>query len=521
MAENVREIVLDALLTLEREQEYSNRLIGAVLDKYDYLEGRDKAFIKRVTEGTLERQLELDYYLNRYSSIPVRKMKPLIRCLLRMSLYQLLYMDSVPDSAVCNEACKLAAKRGFGSLKGFVNGVLRRLAREKGALPLPDREREPEKYFSVKYSMPEWIVKLWMEEYGPEITERILAGLLRIHPVHLRLRTDISDDRHAAICNELQEAGVKLEQSNYLPYLYTLQSGDSPADLPGFSEGRFTVQDVSSALAVEAADIHPEDFVIDACAAPGGKSLLAAEKAKRVLSRDISAEKTDRIREAAERMGIENIQIQIHDATVFDESLKESADVVLLDVPCSGLGVIGKKRDIKYRVSPEGMESLVGLQREIVRVCSRYVKPGGILLYSTCTINVRENEETVRFISEELPFEPQPLDRVLPKKVLQDQERVKRLRRECGKELSLELDESQRQACVQMLPGYMEGDGFFIAGFRKQQHQRSKADAGRTEKGYQIPAFGSTGGGDSRPRREAFSGKADVPMDACEACEKL
>lgn len=468
MAENVREIVLDALLAIEREQEYSNRLIGAVLDKYDYLEGRDKAFIKRVTEGTLERQLELDYYLNHYSSVSVRKMKPLIRCLLRMSLYQLLYMDSVPDSAVCNEACKLASKRGFGSLKGFVNGVLRKLSREKGALPLPDREKEPAKYFSVKYSMPEWIVKLWMEEYGGEITETILGGLLRVHPVHLRLRTDISDDDRAAICRKLQEADVSLEQSRYLPYLYTVQAGESPAALPGFSEGRFTVQDVSSALAVEAADIHQGDFVIDVCAAPGGKSLLAAEKTERVLSRDISSEKTDRIREYAERMGAESLQIQIHDARVFDETLRESADVVLLDVPCSGLGVIGKKRDIKYRISPEGMENLAALQREIVKVCSEYVKPGGILLYSTCTINVHENEEMVQFISEELPFEPQPLDQVLPKTLMQDKERIERLRRECGKELSLKSDEGRRQACIQMLPGFMEGDGFFIARFRRK-----------------------------------------------------
>ena len=467
MAENVREIALDTLLALEREKDYSNRLIRAVLDKYDYLEQRDKAFLKRLTEGTLERQLELDYYLDQFSSLPVRKMKPLIRCLLRMSLYQLLYMDSVPDSAVCNEACKLAAKRGFGSLKGFVNGVLRKLSRQKGELPLPDQALEPLKYLSVKYSMPEWIVKIWLKEYGGEITETLLEGLMRIHPVHLRFRTDLSKEQLFTLKSKLEENGAEPAQSSYLPYLCTIKPGESVERLPGFGEGLYTVQDISSALAVEAADIHPGDFVIDACAAPGGKSLLAAEKAGRVLAQDLTEEKTELIREAALRMKVDNIQIRVHDATVYDDNLKESADVVLLDVPCSGLGVIGKKRDIKYRVTKEGLESLVSLQRDIVNTCSQYVKPGGILVYSTCTINTRENEEMVRYLTEELAFEPQPLDKVLPRKVMEDRELVEQKRLSCGRELSTGLDESQKRACIQLLPGYMEGDGFFIARFRK------------------------------------------------------
>lgn len=467
MAENVREIALDTLLALEREKEYSSRLIRAVLDKYDYLESRDKAFIKRLTEGTLERQLELDYYLDQVSSLPVRKMKPLIRCLLRMSLYQLLYMDSVPDSAVCNEACKLAAKRGFGSLKGFVNGVLRKLSRQKGELGLPNQVKEPLKYLSVKYSIPEWIVKLWMEEYGGEITETLLEGLMRIHPVSLRFRTDLPKEQLSTLKSKLEENGAEPAQSSYLPYLCTIKPGESVERLPGFREGLYTIQDVSSALVVEAAGIHSGDFVIDACAAPGGKSLLAAERAGRVLSQDLTEEKTDLIRESATRMKAENIQIRVHDATVYDESLKDSADVVILDVPCSGLGVIGKKRDIKYRVTKEGLESLSRLQRDIVRICSQYVKPRGTLVYSTCTINTRENEEMVRYLTEELGFEPQPLDQVLPRKVMEDRERVEQLRLSCGKTLSTRLDESQKSACVQCLPGYMEGDGFFIARFRK------------------------------------------------------
>ncbi|MBE5874969.1 MAG: 16S rRNA (cytosine(967)-C(5))-methyltransferase, partial [Lachnospiraceae bacterium] len=193
MAENSREIVLDILLTLEREEQFANKLIKAVLDKYDYLSGQEKAFIKRVAEGTIERQLELDYYLDTFSTVPVRKMKPLIRCLMRMSVYQILYMDAVPDSAVCNEACKLAGKRKFVNLKGFVNGVLRKIAGQKEQLPLPDKKTQSELYLSIKYSTPLWLTQRWLSQYGYEITEKLLEGLLAVQPVTLRFSTALDE----------------------------------------------------------------------------------------------------------------------------------------------------------------------------------------------------------------------------------------------------------------------------------------------------------------------------------------
>lgn len=466
MAENIREIVLDTLLSLERGEQYSNRLLKAVLDKYNYLESRDKAFIKRVTEGTVERQLELDYYLNCFSSVPVRKMKPLVRVLLRMSVYQLIYMDSVPDSAVCNEACKLAVKRKFGNLKGFVNGVLRNISRNKGKLPLPDRKKEPITYLSVRYSMPEWLVQRWLDEYGSEITEILLKGLLEIHPVSLRFRTDMPGKEREALCRSMEEKGAVLHQSAYLPCLYTLEYGGNITELPGYEEGLWIVQDVSSALAVEAAGISEGDFVLDACGAPGGKSVLAAEKAGKVLSRDVSAEKTELIRENAARMRAENIEIQAWDAVCFDETYAGKADVVLLDVPCSGLGILGKKRDIKYHVSPEGICSLTKLQKEIVRSCSGYVRPGGTLLYSTCTIDRAENEEMVRFLTEELGFLPSPLEE-LPEELLAQKRALDALREKRGRICQTALSEAQRSACIQLLPGYMEADGFFFARFKR------------------------------------------------------
>ena len=479
MAENIREIILDTLLALEREEEYSHRLIKAVLDKYNYLEERDKAFYKRVTEGSLERQLELDYYLNQYSKIPVKKMRPLIRCLLRMSVYQVLYMDSVPDSAACNEACKLAAKRGFQSLKGYVNGILRTITRQKEQLPFPDQSKEPVRYLSVKYSMPEWLVELWLGEYGWQITATLLEGLMEIHPVSLRFVSTMSEAVREELCNRMQEQGVRLSRSPYLPYVYLLrQSGrtEGVSALPGFDDGAFTIQDVSSALAVEAAGIREGDFVMDVCAAPGGKSILAGEKVRsdktvcqgRVLARDISEEKLAFIEENILRMKATNIQTELFDAIQTDESLVGKADVVLLDVPCSGLGVIGKKRDIKYHMTKEKMAGLSELQKQIARASACYVKPGGILLYSTCTIHSEENQAMVRFFTQELGFEPVSLEETLPELVLAQKKHIEKEMRKAGKEPVVKLTGEENDACIQFLPGYMEADGFFIAKFRRK-----------------------------------------------------
>ncbi|MBQ7775996.1 MAG: 16S rRNA (cytosine(967)-C(5))-methyltransferase RsmB [Lachnospiraceae bacterium] len=430
MAENAREIVLDTLLEMERNKVYSNQLLKAVLDKYDYLELQEKRFIKRLTEGCIERKIELDFYLNQYSTVPVNKMKPLIRCLMRMGVYQIIYMDSIPDSAACNEAVKLAAKRKFTNLKGFVNGVLRKIAANKTALVMPDEKKEPLQYLSIKYSMPEWIVAMWLDSYGKGDTVTILDGLSRIHPVSIRFGTCLNEEERKEYVQLWQRQGVEATQSKLLPYVYTLKGVDGISGLTGFQEGKFVVQDVSSAMSIEAAQIKATDICMDICAAPGGKTMLAAEKAKLVLSRDVSEKKIDKIQENCERMQLlHKVQVEVWDATISDESKQEYADVVLMDVPCSGLGVMGKKRDIKYHVTPESLESLGQLQKQIVESSWQYVKKGGVLLYSTCTINKKENQDMCQWICENFPF------------VLEEER--------------------------QILPGFEEADGFYYARLRR------------------------------------------------------
>lgn len=461
--ENLREIVLDTLMALERDQELSHQLMGNVLEKYDYLESQEKAFLKRVTEGTVERRIQLDYYLDAYSSVPVKKMKPLIRNLMRMSVYQLLFMDQVPDSAVCNEACKLAEKRKFHNLKGFVNGVLRKIARQKENLPLPDENKAPLEYLSVKYSMPVEVTKGFIEEYGKDLTEKILQGLLEIHPVSARVVRGAWKEE-TDLVKRIEQRGVTLRKNPCLDHMYLLENVEGMARLEDFQQGRITVQDASSALAVQMAGICPGDKVLDACAAPGGKTLLAAEltgESGRVLCGDVTEGKLQRIEENRSRLGLSNIEIRCWDARCMDHELEGWADVLLLDVPCSGLGVMGKKRDIKYHVTEEGLLELERLQKDILQGVWRCVRPGGILLYSTCTIRSRENRRMVDWILNHLPFEPLALD-PLPQTV---SEGIKLEKEMTSEKLSRKAEE----ACAQLLPGVLDCDGFFFARLRRRE----------------------------------------------------
>ena len=447
--ESPREIIAESLFELERGETFNNVLLRQVLEKYDYLSPRDKAFIKRVTEGTVERRVELDYIIGQFSSVPVPKMKPFIRAIMRMSVYQLFYMDAVPDSAVCNEAVKLAQRKNFRSLKGFVNGVLRNIARNRDRIVWPDPEKDWRRAVSVRYSMPEFLVELWEEDYGRKQTEVLCRSLLEIRPVSLRLSEKLSEKERENLAKEWRDKGILWEADPYLPYAWRCRNMEGVRRLPGFMQGLVTVQDVSSMLVTECAGIREGDFVLDVCAAPGGKSLHAADKLKGsglVEARDISEEKAALIRENLERTKMENVRVTVHDARLFDPSLAGRADVLYLDVPCSGLGVLGKKRDIKYHVTKEGLSELVKLQREIIESCLRYVKPGGVVMYSTCTVHRAENEEQVRWMCENFPVEAVSLNPYLPKPL---------------------QGEEAESGMLQLMPGVHDSDGFFLARMRR------------------------------------------------------
>ncbi len=442
-----RELVLGILTEVTQQEEYSHIVIRNVLEKYQYLKKQERAFITRAAQGTLERLIFLDYIIDRFSSVKVTKMKPVIRSILRMSVYQLVFMDGVPDAAVCNEAVKLARKKGFHNLAGFVNGVLRSIARSLPDLPCPPEE-DGKAFLSVRYSMPEWIVEKWLNAYGRERTEQILKEFLEKRP--LSVRVNLQKITPGALKERLEARGIRVRETPYLSYALELSGYDYLGAIPEFGEGLFQVQDVSSMLAVEAAAPEEGAVCMDVCAAPGGKSLHLAEKLRgtgRVEARDLTEYKASLIRENADRLGAGNIHVSVWDARVLREDSVEAADVVLADLPCSGLGVAGRKPDLKYRVTEKQQEELAALQREILKVVQSYVKPGGILVYSTCTINPGENEENVKWFLGGFPFEAVSLN-------------------DC---LSRELHgETTKAGYLQLLPGIHASDGFFIAKFRKK-----------------------------------------------------
>lgn len=433
---NERELVMEILLSVTRDGEYSHIALRNVLSNYQYLDKKARAFITRVTEGTLERMIEIDYIINQYSKVKVNKMKPVIRTIIRSAVYQLKYMDGVPNSAVCNEAVKLAVKRGFGNLRGFVNGVLRNIERNLDEIVYPD-SADKISCLSVIYSMPEWIVKQWLAVYDEHTVEKMLGDFMEEKPTSIRCNLwRISREELKTL---LEDEGVKAEMHPQLPCALMISGYDYLGALESFQEGLFQVQDVSSMLVAEWADPKEGDYIIDVCAAPGGKALHLADKlawtgSGHVEARDLTEYKIGLIEENIERSGLTNIHAAQWDATEFDKDAENKADIVIADLPCSGLGVLGKKTDLKYKMTEETQKELVALQRKMLSTVHRYVKPGGRLIYSTCTIHRAENEENAAWFAGSYP------------------------------EFSLVKER-------QMLPGRDGTDGFYIAEFKKENQK--------------------------------------------------
>ncbi len=447
---NIRELVLDLLLEINVNGTFSHISIGNMLKKYQYLEKKERAFITRVTEGTMENLILIDYIIDKYSKVKVNKMKPVIRSIMRMSVYQFLYMDSVPNSAVCNESVKLATKRGFWQLKGFVNGVLRNIERNLDNIEYPNASEDLVKYFSIMYSVPEWIVEQWIYQYGTEEAAQMIKSI----------HDDKKKEMLTVRCNEtkasvdnivkmLEDEGVTVERSPYCNTGLYIKNFDYITKLKTFSEGYISVQDISSMLVALVAAPKENDYCIDICAAPGGKSLHMCELMKgtgMVEARDLTEHKVSLIEDNINRTGMKNIKAVVKDALVFDEDSKDKADIVIADLPCSGLGVIGKKSDIKYNMTPEKQDTLVKIQRDILKNAVSYVKKGGYLVFSTCTTNKKENIENLEWIKENFEVSTEDITEYLPDSLKKD---------------------TAKDGYLQLLQGVDETDGFFICKLRK------------------------------------------------------
>jgi 16S rRNA (cytosine967-C5)-methyltransferase len=444
---SAREIALNILMDITENNNFSHTVLNKTLNQFQHLEKQDRALITRICEGTVERLITLDYILNQYSSVKVNKMKPLIRNLLRMSVYQLKYMEQIPDSAACNEAVKLAKKRGFSSLSGFVNGVLRNIIRNPEIAVFPSESNDKKEYLSIKYSIPIWLTELLVKQYDYAVVKQMLEA--SFVDKNTTIRCNLNKATTAELKEILVKNGVSIEPGSYLPYALKITDYNYLNQLDPFQQGYFQVQDESSMLVGAVCGIKEGDRVIDVCAAPGGKSLHVAELLKstgQVYSKDVSEYKVNLIRENVNRLGITNITLNVQDALMLDMDSVEKADIVIADLPCSGLGVFGKKPDIKYNMTKEKMADLVKIQREILAVVYQYVKKGGYLMYSTCTVNREENEENVHWFTENYPFKLENLEEYLPNKL---------------------WNETTKDGYIQLIPGIHDTDGFFIAKLRR------------------------------------------------------
>ena len=397
-----REAAAFSLFSMQEEGAWSDGALHHYLARAG-LAGRDAALAARLTYGTVQNELLLDWYLRQFSSVRLKKIAPRVLACLRMGLYQLILLDKIPAHAAVSETVALVRRycRANERTTSFVNAVLRRAAQvaEAGALPAPDCP-DKESYYALRYSHPEWLVRLWSAQFGLKTAEALCRADNADTPVSVRVNT--MKNTPGAARRELEAAGLTVTPHRDFPEILLCTGGDAAA-LPAFAEGRITVQDAASALAAAVADPQPGDAVLDCCAAPGGKSFVMAERMwgkGSVISCDIYEHKLKRIRAGAARLGLPNIRTTLQDAAAPRADWVGTADVVLCDVPCSGFGVIRRKPEIKYKPQ-KSVEGLPEIQYKILKTSTHYLKSGGTLVYSTCTLLPAENERVVQRLLEE------------------------------------------------------------------------------------------------------------------------
>lgn len=442
---NPREIAAEALMEIMTADAYNTMTLRRLLRQNGAMSRQDRAFVTEVVNGTLRNLIYIDHVLNTFSKTKTEKMKPWLLAVLRTAVYQMYFMD-IPDAAACNEAVKLASVRGYGSLKGFVNGVLRTTAKKKQEIPLP--EMGTAEYLSVAYSHPLWLVRMWIAYYGYEETEQICAYDNQSPDVTIRVNTLKTNTQ--ALKKKLEQAGVHVAESRICADALHLTKTADLSRLDAFKEGLFHVQDESSQLAVRVLDPKKGEKILDMCAAPGGKSFTIAERMENegsLLSCDIYAHKIDLMEEGAERLGISIMQCRVKDAAAKEESPKRF-DRVLADVPCSGLGLMRKKPDIRLKKDGNEIDSLTKIQREILGNAAGYVKKGGVLVYSTCTLCRKENEKNLEWFLKDHPdFTAEDISEFLPE----------------GWDT-----ETAKKGYLTLLPHKTGTDGFFISKLRRK-----------------------------------------------------
>ena len=442
--QNPRYLVYKALYKIETQNAYSNLTLDSVLKNSD-LDSRNAAFASSLFYGVLEKKLSLDYIISKFSSIRLKKIETKTLIILRMGVFQMVFMDKIPDSAAVNEAVKICKKEKLYQSSGFVNGVLRSVSRVEERFPLP-QQSDVVKYLSIKYSCPENIVKLWIDDYSIEIAEGILKSLSGRPPIFARVNTlKLSSEQ---LIEQLASESVEAKAANFPEAAVEIKYSGSLSELECFIKGLLHIQDLSSQICCEILSPKKGDVVSDVCSAPGGKAFNIAERlggSGMVNCYDVHEHKLKLIKSGAKRLGIVNLSVKQRDA-LSDEPL-EMSDKILCDVPCSGLGILRRKPEIRYK-DDLGIDSLPDIQYRILENSAKYLVSGGVLIYSTCTLHRAENGDVVNKFLESYKDEYEPLPIVLPRGI------------------SRTIEEPENQ--LTLFPQTNSTDGFFISAIKKR-----------------------------------------------------
>ncbi len=429
-----RKLAVQLLDRTEREQSYSNLLLDHAFSQ-STLNQREKKLCAMLYYGVIERRITLDTVLQHYTKQPLRKLDRTVRNILRLGVYQLLYCEQIPSRAAVDESVKLTKRLHKTSASGFVNAILRNFLRDDCKIPYPDGETAA---MAVKYAVPQWLLERLLAAYGIKKTVRFLEDALKPAPRFIRRNPVQCTKAELEAC--LGEAIISVPE---IPDAYRLIAGDI-RNLPAFVNGWFYVQDLSSQFCALALGAEPDETILDLCAAPGGKTCTIAlqmNQTGQISAFDLAAHRVKLIQDNVTRLCIKNVIAMQGDATQFSSVFSQQADRVLCDVPCSGIGVLRRKPEIKEK-SPESIADLPKLQLSILENGARYVRVGGILQYSTCTILPEENEAVARaFLEKHSEFEPALI--------------------------GLSWYSASNQSMALILPEQFGGDGFFVAKFRR------------------------------------------------------
>ncbi len=442
---DARSAAVSALLHIQEAGGYSNLVLEELLSQTPLNEA-DRGLFSRLLYGVTERRMTLDYLLNQTASTPVKKMQPAVREILRVGAYQLVYMDKIPAFSAINEAVKQTRRFGVPRLSGFVNGVLRQVERGYGKLlaDLPDTDKGLE----IRYSLPRAWIRSWREAYGEAALQGLLSSLNSPPPTYIRVNTRATTT--AALSAVLEQAGISCLPVDGLPDALCVSPASALRRLPENIQTQWYIQDIASQWCCRALEAQPGERVADVCAAPGGKTMTVAqymEDTGTICAGDIHAHKCRVLTERAKRYGFSSVSVEQWDAAQpYPEALHGTFDRVVCDVPCSGMGVIRRKPEIRYK-QPEDFAGLPALQLAILTEAAKLVRPGGVLQYSTCTLRPEENEQVVAaFLAGNPGFSPRLLTALVPCFAA------------AGQPVSHQIT---------LFPFIHRADGFFVAGFHK------------------------------------------------------